>query len=250
MVVAIYAVARFGNTWGQALAYAAGTPVGKFVWVIGVITALMTAFYSFRIVFLTFFGEFRGTEEQKQHLHESPAAMTIPLILLAIGAVGAGWFGIPKALGGHNSFGHFMEPLLGHPEVHASHTAEYGLMVLAVVIFAAGVGGAYYMYIKRTDLAGKLAEKYSLVYNLLWNKYLIDELYHAVIIKPSLWVANSVIVGVTDGKIIEGIVNGVPRSIGVTAQIMRKMQSGLTHRYASMMGFAFLLLTAIAFIWY
>jgi NADH-quinone oxidoreductase subunit L len=232
------------------LAFASGTPVGKFVWVLGVITAMLTAFYSFRIVFLTFHGDFRGTEEQKHHLHESPPSMTVPLILLAIGAIGAGWFGIPAALGGHNLFGHFMEPLLGHPEVHASHAAEYGLMALAIAIFAGAVYMAYVFYLKRTDIPKRLAENYSIIFNLLWNKYYIDEIYHTLIIRPTLWVADSVIVGITDGRIIEGIVNGLPKGIGRTGEILRRLQSGRTHSYGAFMGYGFLFLLAIVFIWY
>jgi len=228
------------------LAFASGTSVGKFVWVLGVITALLTAFYSFRIVFLTFHGEFRGTDDQKHHLHESPLTMTVPLVLLAIGAVGAGWFGIP----GHSAFGHFMEPLLGKPEVHASHAAEYGLMALAFVLFAAGYLGAKHLYLKRLDIPKKLSENYSIIYDLLWNKYFVDEIYNALVIRPTLWVANSVIVGITDGRIIEGIVNGVPKGIGRTGGILRKLQGGKTHSYGAFMGYAFLFLLAIVFIWY
>jgi len=232
------------------LAFASGTPVGKFVWVLGVITALLTAFYSFRIIFLTFHGDFRGTEEQKHHLHESPLSMTVPLMILAVGAVGAGWLGIPAALRGHNLFGHFMEPLLGHPEVHASHTAEYSLMLLAVALFAAGYLGARDLYLKRPEIPGRIAERFSLAYKLLWNKYYVDEIYHTLVIRPTLWVADSVIVGITDGKIIEGIVNGLPKGIGKTGKVLRKLQSGLTHSYGSYMGFAFLFLIAIIFIWH
>jgi len=232
------------------LAFASGSPVGKFVWALGVITALLTAFYSFRIIFLTFRGDFRGTEEQKHHLHESPLSMTAPLMILAVGAVAAGWLGIPAALGGHNQFGHFMEPLLGHPEVHASHTAESSLMVLAVILFAAGYLGARHLYLKRPDIPGKLAKRFSFIYNLLWNKYFIDEIYNTIVVKPTLWVADSVIVGITDGRIIEGIVNGVPKGIARTGQALRRLQSGLTNSYGSYMGFAFLFLIAIVFIWY
>ena len=81
---------------------------GKFAWAIGTLVAFMTAFYSFRLFFLIFHGEFRGTDHQRDHLHESPAVVTVPLILLAIGAVAAGWFGVPTILGGDNHWAHFL----------------------------------------------------------------------------------------------------------------------------------------------
>jgi len=228
------------------MAFLSESPVGKFVWTLGIITAFLTAFYSFRIVFLAFHGEFRGTEEQKHHLHESPMTMTFPLIILAAGAIGAGWFGLPW----HNSFSHFMEPLLGEPEVHATHLLEGGLMTLAVAIFAGAVYLAHYFYMKRTDIPTRLAANYSIIHNLLWNKYYIDEIYNALIIRPTLWVAGSVIVGITDGRIIEGFVNGVPRGIGKTGEVVRKLQGGMTQSYGTYMGYAFLLMLAIAFVWY
>jgi NADH-quinone oxidoreductase subunit L len=243
------------------LAFASGTGVGKFVWVIGVITAVLTAFYSFRVLFLAFHGEFRSDiEEMKRHakehghdphhlLHESPRSMTIPLVILAIGAVAAGWVGIPKALGGHNNFGHFMEPLVGHPEVHASHAVEYTLMAFAVTIFIAGLLLAWHMYLRRPEAAGKMAGKFAFPHHVLWNKYFIDELYDFIVVRPTMWVAESFIVGFSDGKIIEGIVNGVPRLIGKIGGTIRHIQSGLIHRYAALMGFGFLAFVVIAFVW-
>ncbi len=243
------------------LAFASGSTVGKFVWAVGVITAVLTAFYSFRVFYLTFHGELRSDiNEMKKNakengldphhlLHEAPWSMRIPLVILAIGAIAAGWVGIPEALGGHNTFGHFMEPVLGHPEVHASHAAEYGLMVLAIAIFIGGLLFARHMYITNRELAERMAKRFSLPHFVLWNKYFVDELYDLIIVRPAMWTAKSFIVGFSDGKIIEGIVNGVPKAIGQISGFMRQVQSGLLHRYAAVMGFGFLAFIAIAFIW-
>ena len=103
------------------LAYSGPSPVGKFVWAIGTLVAFLTAFYSFRLIFLTFHGKFRGTHEQEHHLHESPKSMTVPLMLLCVGAVASGWVGIPKLLGGGAHFTEFMMPVLGHPAGHGTH---------------------------------------------------------------------------------------------------------------------------------
>ncbi len=230
------------------MAFASGG-VGKIVWAIGAFTALLTAFYSFRIVYLAFHGEFRGGQELESHLHESPPSMTIPLIILAIGAVAAGWVGIPHALWGHNQIGEFLGHVVGHPEVHGSVSAERFLMVFSSALAVIGIVVAFYFYRKRTDIPGKLAEKYSGVHHLLWNKYFIDEIYDATIVQTARGIARNVIVAVTDGKIIEGVVNGVPRLIGRTGQALRLIQNGLIHRYAAIMGLGFILVLAIAFLW-
>jgi NADH-quinone oxidoreductase subunit L len=226
-----------------------GGPAGKFVWLLGTIAALLTAFYSFRIVFLTFHGEFRGTHEQEHHLHESPKSMTIPLVILAVGAVAAGWVGIPPVLGGHNSIGHFLEPVLGHPEVHGTHAQEWGVMGLSITVGVIGIVTAYFFYLKRKDIPIKIGEKFGLPYRVLWNKYYVDEIYDFLIVKPTFWIARNFIVVFTDGKIIEGIVNGLPKSIGRSSEIMRKVQTGVTHHYAVWMAIGLLGITAIMFIW-
>jgi NADH-quinone oxidoreductase subunit L len=231
-------------------AYSAGS-VGPFVWLLGAVTALLTAFYSFRIVFLAFHGDFRGTKEQEHHLHESPRSMTLPLVILAAGAVAAGWVGIPPLIGGEHSdkIGEFLAPVVGHPEGHGSHAEEIVIIVISIAAAFIGIGAAFYMYLKRTDVPIRIGEKLGLPYRVLWNKYYVDEIYHFLIIRPTFWVARSFIVGFTDGKIIEGIVNGLPRSIGRTSEVMRKLQTGLTHHYAIWMALGLLGITAIMFIW-
>jgi NADH-quinone oxidoreductase subunit L len=232
------------------MAYASGS-LGRFVWLLGAITALLTAFYSFRIVFLTFHGDFRGTHEQEHHLHESPKSMTIPLAILAVGAVAAGWVGIPALLGGEhaNRIGEFLAPVLGHPHGEGSHTEEIVIMTISVLAGIVGIYAAYQLYLKRTDIPKRLGEVFSLPYRVFWNKYYIDEIYDFLIVKPTFWVAKNVIVGVTDGKIIEGIVNGVPRAIGSFGGQLRKVQTGFLHHYAVIMTIGVLAITAIALLW-
>lgn len=235
-------------------AYSAG-PLGKVVWALGAATALLTAFYSFRIIFLTFHGKFRGTHEQKHHLHESPKAMVLPLVILATGAVAAGWVGIPPLIGEFfgiehsDKFGEFLAPVVGHPHGTGSHAEEMVVMAGSVIIALLGIGAAFYMYIKRTDLPRKLGEEFKFLHTVLWNKYYVDELYNFIIVKPAFWVANSVIVSVTDGKLIEGIVNGVPRSIGLFSEKLRKIQTGFVHHYATAMAIGILAIVVIMFVW-
>ncbi|MFQ3574616.1 MAG: NADH-quinone oxidoreductase subunit L, partial [Thermodesulfovibrionales bacterium] len=138
------------------LAYNAGG-IGKVVWIIGTIVAGLTAFYSFRIVFLAFHGNFRGTHEQEHHLHESPKSMTIPLVILAIGAVSAGWIGIPSILGGHNQIGHFLESVLGHPIVTASHYEEIKVMTISVIVACFGIFVSWLFYVRSPIIPKLLA---------------------------------------------------------------------------------------------
>jgi len=215
--------------------FASGSPVGMFVWILITAVAFFTPFYSFRMIFLTFHGKFRGTHKEGHHLHESPKVMTIPLILLAAGALGAGWVGIPAVLGGGAHIAHFLEPVLGHPELHGTHAQEFGIMGLSTTIALSGIVIAAIFYLIKTGVPLILARRFSFIYRTLFNKYYVDELYSLTIIRPSLWIADSFIERFTDAKIIEGIVNGVPRLIGIFSGILRKIQTGFVHHYALVM---------------
>jgi NADH-quinone oxidoreductase subunit L len=216
-------------------AFASGSPVGKFVWIIVTAVAFFTPFYSFRMIFLTFYGKFRGTHHEEHHLHESPSVMTIPLMILAAGAVGVGWVGIPSVLGGGAHFAEFLKPVLGHPEFHGTHAQEFAIMGLSTSIAVTGLVIAAIFYLVKTGIPVRLARNFSVIYRILFNKYYVDELYHYALIKPTLWVANSFIGAVTDARIIEGIVNGVPKAIGMFAEALRKVQTGLAQHYAIIM---------------
>ena len=221
------------------LAYNGG-PVGKIVWVIGTLVAGITAFYSFRIIWLAFFGSFRGGHELEHHLHESPSSMTIPLLILGVGAIAAGWIGISPLLGGNNWVAHFLEEAVGHPHVHGSHSEEWMVMGISVAVAVAGILTSMIFYLWRPELPKILGSKFKAVYTVLWNKYYVDEFYDFIIVRPTKWIATSILVDVTDGKIIEGIVNGVPRWIAVFGESLRKIQTGNLQHYAIGMGAGFL----------
>jgi len=228
--------------------FASGSSIGQFVWILMTAAAFFTPFYSFRLIFLTFHGKFRGTHYEQHHLHESPPVMTIPLMLLAAGALGAGWVGIPELLGGGGQFAHFLEPVVGHPELHGTHAQEWSVMGLSTTIALSGLIIAAIMYLVKTYMAIRLTQSFSGVYKVVFNKYYFDELYHYTIVKPALWVANGFIERFTDAKIIEGIVNGVPRLIGIFGEKLRKVQTGLTQHYAIIMT-AGIFLIVILMLW-
>jgi len=228
-------------------AYASHSPVGKFVWVLALAGAFFTPFYTFRLIFLTFHGKNRGAHHSdphshdshgshgEHHIHESPRVMTIPLMFLAVGAVAAGWIGIPPILGGGAHFAEFLKPVVGHPEFHGTHAEEFGVMALSTTLALIGLGLAAFLYLRKSDLPEKITKAFSGVYTVLYNKYYIDELYNYTIVKPTLWIANKVILAITDARIIEGVVNGVPGSIGWFSGKLRKVQTGLAQHYGIMM---------------
>jgi NADH-quinone oxidoreductase subunit L len=209
---------------------------GKFAWAIGTLVAFMTAFYSFRLFFLIFHGEFRGTEHQRHHLHESPLVVTLPLMLLACGAVAAGWFGVPGILGGDNHWAHFLEPVLGHPHIHVSGITEALLMGSSILAGALGIGLAFYMYRLQPQLPALIAERFAALYRLLLNKYYIDEIYGKLIVEPTLAFSRRVILRIVDLGCIEGVVNGLPRAIGNASQQLRRIQDGQVSHYLAWMG--------------
>ena len=227
------------------LAYSGPSSVGKLVWLMGTFVAFLTAFYSFRLIFLTFHGKFRGTHEQEHHLHESPKSMTVPLMVLCVGAVAAGWVGIPHLVGGGAHFTEFMKPVLGHPEGHGTHAEEWMVMGISVLVGLAGIGLAYFMYILRPELPARISQQFAAVHKILFNKYYVDEFYDFIIIRPTIWIAKNVLIGVTDARIIEAIVNGVPSAIAAFSSGLRKVQTGLMQHYATIMATGILLIIAM-----
>ncbi len=197
--------------------------IGKIIWVTGTIGAGITAFYMFRLIFLTFHGEFRGTEEQKKHLHESPFSMTLPLMILALLSFAGGWLGVPHVIG--ERLGHFpniLEQWL-HPVFAASEeivekmavvpnypvAVEWGLMAFSVAVATAGICIAWYIYMRRgADLPQQLAQEYAPLYQLIHNKYYLDEVYDYMVVKP-VYYLSIVLWKVVDAFMIDGIgVNG------------------------------------------
>jgi NADH-quinone oxidoreductase subunit L len=183
------------------------------LWAIGVAGAGLTACYMFRQVFMTFFGECRADHEVAHHIHESPGTMTMPLVILAAGALLAGFLGVPEFLGGGNRFEAWLAPVFEHGHAVAEHAGhdvglEWTLMAISVAVAASGVFLAYLLYYRRTLSADALAEVGGgAPYTLLYNKYYVDELYNAVFVRGVLLLAR--FWAWFDGAIIDGIVNGV-----------------------------------------
>jgi len=207
-------------------------------WIIGVLTAALTAFYMFRLLYLTFYGEGRYDKHTAEHLHESPKVMTMPLVVLAVLAVIGGWIGIPHALGGGAWFEKFLEPVMatshgggGHAvAAHHSASLEYGLMAVTIVLVLISIYLAWYFYRKNIAKATSLRQSLSGLHKMLLNKYWVDEFYGATIVRPI--VNGSIFLWkVFDVLIIDGIANGLAHLVGDMSETMRRMQSGYLRIY-------------------
>jgi len=180
------------------------------LWIVGFITAGMTAFYMFRLVFLTFFGYSRADNHAQKHIHESPRTMTIPLMILAVLSVVGGWIGWPASLFGSNQFEKFLEPVMssaGATEsakaVQESSTTEYFLMLASIAIAVAGIWVAYEFYRTKRFAPELVAAKMKGFYRVLFHKYYVDEIYDALFVNRTKDLGT--LLGQIDAKVIDGV---------------------------------------------
>jgi NADH-quinone oxidoreductase subunit L len=208
------------------------------LWAVGTAAAGITAFYMFRLVFLTFFGDSRMDPDVERHVHESPYSMTVPLMLLAVLSVAGGWIGIPEALGGHNYFEAWLAPVFGHGTEGAAHggghhslALEYLLMAGSVGVALCGIGLAWYLYRARPGVPKEIAGRVPGLYDVVLNKYYVDEIYDAAIVRRivngSLWLWEAF-----DATFIDGIVNGVGALVRGAGERARRLQTGVVGSYA------------------
>jgi NADH-quinone oxidoreductase subunit L len=209
------------------------SPLGSHeLWLVGWVTAGLTALYMFRQLFMVFHGACRADEHLKAHIHESPPVMTVPLFILAAGSIFAGWLGTPEYLWG-SRWDDWLKPLFGAvTEGHAgSADQEIFLMELTLAIAALGILLAYFLYGREGKLPGRLASfAWGGPYRLLFNKYYVDEIYDFAIVRPfticSGWLAR-----VFDPGVIDGIVNGVAKATRGSSLIWREIQTGNIQHY-------------------
>jgi NADH-quinone oxidoreductase subunit L len=182
------------------------------LWVVGWVTAGLTAFYMFRLVFMTFFGTSRVDHDVEHHIHESPLSMTVPLSILALFSIIGGWIGWPEVLGGGDRFAHFLEPVIAQRTAEAATVAEkasreglgldYLLMLASVLIAGTGIAVAWRWYVKNTDAPDRFVARIGWLYNLVLHKYYVDEIYDA------LFVNRTKDLGLTLGAFDRGVIDG------------------------------------------
>ncbi|WBA41717.1 NADH-quinone oxidoreductase subunit L [Hymenobacter canadensis] len=227
----------------------------KVLYAVGLFTAFLTAFYMFRLLFLTFFGEFRGTEEQKHHLHESPASMTLPLVVLAILAAVGGFMNAPFFLGEDNAYlSNYLAPLFTYSQrlnpaafgAEVDHATELMLIGLSVGAGVLGIIVAYVQYVSRGVRPVEDGESRGFLENLIYHKYYIDELYNALIVRPIMWLSRGLFRYVENG-IIDPIVNGFGRITMGGGQLLRYVQTGSVETYLILMVVGIVLVMALNF---
>jgi NADH-quinone oxidoreductase subunit L len=235
----------------EILEAARGGPYANvWLWLLGIIGAGITSFYMFRLIFLTFFGKARY-EEKKVHVHESPGSMTVPLIILAVCSVLGGWFAAPRLVGGTDYFGAFLHPVFASyaaPSMAAqealARATEAGasspgmelfraLTGIPVILAVLGLLLAWWFYIRKPDAARRAKESMRGLYTLVYNKYYIDEIYGALIVRPLLWISTRVLWHAVDETLIDGTVNGTARVAREAGGQLRELQSGNARSYAS-----------------
>jgi len=205
---------------------------GLFIYCVGLVTAGMTAFYMFRLLFNTFHGGERLDPHVRHHIHESPKVMTVPLVVLAVLSVVGGYVGVPHVLGGEARFERFLEPVFGSAETEARSTSlELSLMALSVVVALLGIYIAYRYYVAKPELARSFVERHERLFATVHNKYYVDELYGFLFVRRLLQLG-AFLKRFIDEALIDGIVNGIGYFLRGIGGLIRFLQSGYVQAYA------------------
>jgi NADH-quinone oxidoreductase subunit L len=201
-------------------AWAAGA-LGKVLSLFGLLTALLTAFYSFRLVFVTFWGPSRVDQHHAAHVHEPSPTMTVPLVILAVLSIATGYFGIPE----------FLAPVFERDGGNAHASGALGIMLLATAMGVLGIAAAYYAYVLHPSLPDRWAQQWRTAYEWSFHKWYFDEAYDRSIVRPTFTAAAELWKRI-DVAVIDGAVNGVARTIAWGGWFLRLLQSGQTQHYA------------------
>jgi NADH-quinone oxidoreductase subunit L len=228
-------------------AYAAGAGMGEYAFAMGITAAFLTAFYSGRLIFMTFHGEPRASKTVMSHVHESPKVMLIPLIILALGAVVVG-FAFYEYFVGHDYDAFWGQALFlaGDNILDAAHHVPLWVKYLPLVMGVAGLALSWFFYIRRPDIPKALAETNGPIYRFLLNKWYFDEIYDLIFVRPAKWIGYQ-FWKIGDGRIIDGLgPDGVTKAIAWVAGRGRRLQTGYLYHYA----FAMLIGVVALLTWY
>ena len=207
----------------------------KIVWALAFFASLLTAFYMFRLFFLTFYGKSRAKAEVARHIHESPGTMTTPLIVLAALSVTGGFIGIPAVFGGGHLLNDFLAPVFsqsaemsaGH---HLSHTTELVLMAVVVVLTLAVILFAWSLYVKKDKVPAPEGISLNALHRTLYHKYYVDELYEKIIVRPLNFLSRA-LDAVIERLLIDRLVNGAGKAVTWGGKTLRHLQTGNTGFY-------------------
>ena len=219
---------------------------------VGLLTALLTSFYMFRLIFLTFHGKARY-DEHHVHVHESPWSMLGPLVILAVLSIFGGWFALPAFFDKPDIFAEFLKPVFGGGaeaagEV-ASHPSELVFAIVAVVTALAGFVTAFWLYLRQPGKPESIAKSLGQLYTTVLNKYYVDELYAFLVVRPLVWISTNVLWKVADVAVIDGAVNGIAHETTALGDGVRHTQSGNTRSYAVWVVVGAIVIIAVIFFW-
>lgn len=232
--IAISGIPFFSGFFSKDAILTSAFASGKyFIWALGICGAILTAFYMFRLVFLTFHGQERIEPEAKKHLHESPPSMTIPLMILAFFSIVAGWVGLPVVFGKNlDKFGQFLEPVIHQShEAHLSLGTEWALIFISIVVAFAGIIIAAIFYLKKTEIPHNLVKRFPFIYKLLYNKYYVDEFYNATIVNPMVK-GSEFLYKHFDLGIIDAAVDSMGNITNFFGKMLSYLQTGIIKDYA------------------
>ena len=233
--LAISGLPPFAGFFSKDEILASAFASNKLVWGLAFFASLLTAFYMFRLFFLTFSGSSRATETVKHHIHESPSSMTIPLIVLAILSVIGGFMGIPAVLGGSHALSEFLSPVFSQSQAlqkahHISHTAELILMGIVVGLTLIVIFFSYSLYVRRKMLPTPEGVSLSSFHKLIYNKYYVDETYDRIVVRPLNFLSRASD-AVLERLLIDRIVNNTGRVVTWGGKTFRLIQTGNTGFY-------------------
>ena len=252
-VLAISGIFPFAGFFSKDEILASAYAHDKIVWVIAFITSLMTSFYMFRLFFLTFSGQARASHDVMHHIHESPKSMTLPLIVLAILSAVGGFMGVPEALHGSHWLNSFLSPVfapsaaVAHHAEHLSHGTEYMLMGVVTVLTLVMIGIAYALYVSKKQVPAAEGVATSAFHRLLYNKYYIDELYNAIVVKPLFWLSVQ-FDAIIERLGIDNVVNTFGNSVVWGSRAARRLQTGSIGFYIFVMVISIIVLLGAALI--
>jgi NADH-quinone oxidoreductase subunit L len=229
-VLAISGIPPFAGFFSKDEILASAFSHSYLVWGVAAFASLLTSFYMFRLFFLTFYGPERAGEKAMSHIHESPASITIPLSILAVLSFAGGFMGVPEALGGSHWLSEFLAPVFATSlsivqHHHLDHATEYMLMGTIVGLTIVMIVIAYVVYVSKKTVPTPEAEKLNPVYSTVYNKYFIDEIYNAIVVKPLYTISHAFDIFI-ERLGIDRLVNGVGDSIQEGSKTLRLLQNG------------------------
>ena len=251
-VLAISGIPPFAGFFSKDEILAQTFSQNQLAWSAALLASLLTVFYMFRLLFLTFFGSARAGEEKMLHIHESPKSMTIPLMALAVLSLVGGFMNVPESLFGSASLNEFLAPVFAastamRSEQSLTHSTEYMLMGTVIGLTVVVIGVAYSKYVSKKEIPVEDAVSTSMLHRTSYNKYYVDEIYDGLIVKPLYWVS-ATFDKVIEQLAIDGLVNASGSFIVEWSKVFRLLQSGSIGFYIFVMVIGIVLMLTLSII--